>query len=158
VGSANAKSAGEGAREVSPEAAEFAVAHLNELSPDLRGCAVLDGEGRALAASGEPGRWREAALAFLAAADAARQQPADEVHVGIEDGEAFAVRQDGLAMVAVSERFTLASLVLFDMRTILRDLARGGEAVDRRAASRAAGERPADADPAAGGWPAAEEI
>jgi hypothetical protein len=29
-------------------------------------------------------------------------------------------------MVAVAERFTLASLMIFDMRAVLRDLAKGG--------------------------------
>ena len=38
--------------------------------------------------------------------------------------EAFAVREGDLAMVAVTERFTLASLMIFDMRAVLRDLAR----------------------------------
>lgn len=117
--------------------AERAVAHLTELVPDVRGCAVLDQDGRVLAASGPPEGWRVAAAELLAAADVAggdgRPGPATQVHVGIEDGEAFAVRHTGLAMVAVAERFTLASLVLFDMRTILRDLANGG-VVDRRAA------------------------
>jgi hypothetical protein len=36
-------------------------------------------------------------------------------------------------MVAVTERFALASLVLFDMRTVLRDLASGNGVPDRRA-------------------------
>ena len=48
---------------------------------------------------------------------------AESVHVGTEDGEVFAVRHGELAMVAVSERFTLASLMLFDMRMALRELA-----------------------------------
>ena len=37
----------------------------------------------------------------------------------------LAVRHGELAMVVVSERFALASLMLFDMRTALRDLAAG---------------------------------
>jgi hypothetical protein len=52
--------------------------------------------------------------------------------VATEAGEAFAVRQSGLAMVAVADRFTLASLMLFDMRTVLRDLASGEGVPDRR--------------------------
>ena len=47
------------------------------------------------------------------------------MHVATEDGEAFAVRQGDLAMVAVTERFVLASLMLFDMRSVLRDLTSG---------------------------------
>src|SRR5207247_1740389 len=97
---------------MAPEEAEFAVSHLLELSPDLRGCAVLDAGGSALAASGAAERWAPAAAGFLAAADAAAGEPVEHVHVGTEDGEAFAVRHGGLAMVAVTERFTLASLVL----------------------------------------------
>jgi hypothetical protein len=157
VGSAKAESRGEGASAVAPEAADFAVAHLNELSPDLRGCALLDATGTVLSASGEPERWAEAAVGLFAAADAAGPEPAEMVHVGTEDGEAFALRHRDLAMVAVTDRFSLASLVIFDMRTILRDLAGQGKAVDRRAGGRA---MPADGEEDAemGGWPAAEEI
>ncbi len=93
------------------------------------------------------GRRRRAEL--LAAADAAGDEPASHVHVATEDGEAFAVRHEGLAMVAVAERFTLASLMIFDMRAVLRDLARDGglmvaeaAAHDPRSASRATRRRP----------------
>ena len=34
------------------------------------------------------------------------------------------MRHDDLVIVAVTERFTLASLMIFDMRAVLRDLAR----------------------------------
>lgn len=114
--------------------AELAVARMGEMAPDLRGCAVLDqgGSGRVLASTGGS-RWAEAGAGLLAAADAAGGEPASQVHVGTEDGEAFAVREGGLAMVAVAERFVLASLMLFDMRTILRDLAGGNGVPDRRA-------------------------
>jgi hypothetical protein len=83
------------------EAAEAAVARMREMSADLRGCAVLD-------------------------ADLAGGERAESLHVGTEDGEVFAVHHGDLAMVAVSERFTLASLMLFDMRTVLREMAGGG--------------------------------
>jgi len=94
------------------------------MSPDLRGCAVLGAEGGALAASSHQDRWAQAGAALLAAADGAGSEPASHVHVATEDGEAFAVRHAGLAMVAVAERFVLASLMIFDMRAVLRDLAR----------------------------------
>ena len=68
----------------------------------------------------------EAGAALLEAADAAGGEPAAQVHVATEDGEAFAVRHGGLAMVAVADRFTLASLMIFDMRAVLRDLAGSG--------------------------------
>jgi hypothetical protein len=101
------------------------VLRLEEMAADLRGCAVLDAGGRVLAASGDPERWGEAAGALLAAADGARGMPAEHVQVATEDGEVFAVRNRGLALVAVTERFTLASLMAWDMRTVLRELAAG---------------------------------
>ena len=125
----------------SREAAEAAVARMRTMSLDLRGCAVLGGDGEVLAASSDPGRWKEAAAILLGAADLARDEPAEHLHVGTEDGEVFAVRHGDLAMVAVSERFTLASLMVFDMRTVLRDLVApaGAEGVHdpRQARSRA---------------------
>jgi hypothetical protein len=80
-----------------------------------------------LAATGAPDGWGSAANELLSAADSAGDEPAGHVHVATEDGEAFAVRHDDLAMVAVTERFTLASLVIFDMRAVLRDLVKGAD-------------------------------
>ena len=100
------------------------MARLQEMSPDLRGCAVMDSGGHLLAASGDPDRWAGAGAALLAAADEAGGEPATHLHVATEDGEAFAVRHEGLAIVAVAERFVLASLMVFDMRAVLRDLAK----------------------------------
>jgi hypothetical protein len=112
------------AERVPTEAAEAAVGRLREMSPDLRGCAILGAGGEVLAATGEADRWASAAPELLSAADSAGGEPASHVHVATEDGEAFAVRHDGLAMVAVTERFALASLMIFDMRAVLRDLAK----------------------------------
>ncbi len=103
--------------------AQRAVERLSEISQDLRGCAVLGPGGELLAASGDPERWGDAAAALLAAADSAGERPAEQVHVATGDGEVFAVRRGELTMVAVADRFTLASLMLFDMRTVLRELA-----------------------------------
>jgi hypothetical protein len=96
------------------------------MSPDLLGSVVLDSDDRVLAASGDPERWGMAAAELLSAADHAGAEPAEHVHVATEDGEVFAVRHQGLAMVAAAERFVLASLMVFDMRAILRDLTREG--------------------------------
>lgn len=110
----------------SSESAEAALAFLTEMSPDLRGAAVLGPEGDVLAATGEePERWGEDAAALLAAADGAEESPVEQVHIATEQGEVFAIRHEGLAAVAVTERFALASLLLFDMRSMLRQLAKG---------------------------------
>lgn len=105
--------------------AQVAVARLLEVSADARGCVILDPRGAPLAASGPIEYWGEAGRALLAAADAAAGEPVSHAHVGTEDGEAFAVRLDDLALVAATERFTLAGLFLFDARAVLRELARG---------------------------------
>jgi hypothetical protein len=105
--------------------AEAAVARMREMSADLRGCAILDASGVALAATGDAERWGAAGADLLAAADAAGEEPAAQVHVGTEDGEAYALREGGLAIVAVAERFALSSLMLHDMRMVLRDLVVG---------------------------------
>jgi hypothetical protein len=105
--------------------AQATVARMVEMSDDLRGCALLGPDGVVLAATGDPERWQEASAVLLGAADLARDDPAEYLHVGTEDGEVFAVRHRGLTMVAVTDRFTLASLMIFDMRTMLRELAAG---------------------------------
>jgi hypothetical protein len=116
------------ATEVAPgDAAAAALAFLAEMSPDLRGAAILAADGAVLAASGEePERWAEDARALFEVADRAGGEPAGQVHVATEQGEVFALRHAGLAAVAVSERFALASLMFFDMRATLRDLSRAG--------------------------------
>ena len=43
-----------------------------------------------------------------------------------EQGEVFALRHAGLTAIAVTERFALSSLMFFDMRSTLRDLAKAG--------------------------------
>jgi predicted regulator of Ras-like GTPase activity (Roadblock/LC7/MglB family) len=111
----------------SGDAAEGALAYLTEMSPDLRGGAILGGDGSVLAASDNPNRWREDAAVLLAAADKAGDEPVEQVHIATEQGEVFALRHAGLTAVAVTERLALASLLFFDMRSILRDLAAGGD-------------------------------
>jgi predicted regulator of Ras-like GTPase activity (Roadblock/LC7/MglB family) len=106
-------------------AAEQALAFLVELSPDLRGAAILDRGGSVLAATERAPRWRDDVAALLDVADRAGGEPVEQVHIGTEQGEVFAIRHAGLTAVAVTERFALASLLFFDMRSILRDLAGG---------------------------------
>jgi hypothetical protein len=112
---------------VSSDAAEGALAYLAEMSLDLRGAAILGPEGTVLAANGDPGRWREDAAALFEVADQAGDEPVEQVHIGTEQGEVFALRHAGLAAIAVTERFALASLTFFDLRALLRDLAAGGD-------------------------------
>lgn len=118
---------GETSETISGGAAEAALAYLAEMSPDLRGAAILGVGGSVLAASSDPDRWREDAAALFEVADRAGEEPVEQVHIGTEQGEVFALRHAGLAAIAVTERFALASLTFFDMRSLLRDLAAGGD-------------------------------
>jgi hypothetical protein len=111
---------------VSQDAAEHALGYLTEMSIDLRGAAILDGAGSVLAASGNLESWGRGATRLLEIADACEGEAVSQVHVATEQGEVFAVRCEGLLAVAVTERFTLASLMAYDMRSVLRDLVRGG--------------------------------
>jgi hypothetical protein len=110
------------ARAPTHEVAEVAIARMLEMSDDVRGCAVLGTTGEAFAATGDRERWQEAGAALLSAADRAGDEPAWHVHIGTEDGEVFAIRHGELAMIAVSDRFPLASLMISDMRMALRGM------------------------------------
>lgn len=100
-----------------------AVAYLEEISPEMRGCAILDRAGSVLASTGEDRDWSEACERLLRDADSAGREPVNHVHIATGDGEVFAVRHEGLVAVAVTERFVLSSLMLFDLRAVLRGLA-----------------------------------
>jgi hypothetical protein len=121
------------------DAAEAALAFLGEMSLDLRGAAILDSGGAVLAAAGDHDRWGEGAAALLEVADRAGGEPAEQVHVATEQGEVFALRHAGLVAVAVTERFALASLMFFDMRSTLRDLTTAGRRDDKSTVDRQIG-------------------
>jgi predicted regulator of Ras-like GTPase activity (Roadblock/LC7/MglB family) len=108
-----------------PADAEAALSFLTEMSPDLRGGAILTADGTVLAASSEAAEWATEAVALLSVADAAGEERAEQIHVATQAGEVFALRADGFAAVMVTERFALASLTFFDMRSALRELAKG---------------------------------
>jgi predicted regulator of Ras-like GTPase activity (Roadblock/LC7/MglB family) len=121
------------------DAAEAALSFLEEMSPDLRGAAILDSDGAVLAAAEKPERWREDAAALFEVADRADAEPAEQVHVATEQGEVFALRHAGLAAIVITERFALASLMFFDMRSTLRDLATAGRRADKSTVTRQIG-------------------
>ena len=111
------------ASETAPSAAdaEVAIARLRAMSAELRGCVILDPDGEPLGASDDLARWAEAGRGLLAAADAAAGEPVTQAHVGTEDGEAFALRDRGYAVIACAERFALTSLFFSDLRMVLSD-------------------------------------
>jgi len=110
-----------------PGDAARGLARLRELSPDILAAAVLTRSGQPIA-SDPAGDWQGAVAGLWAAAEATEATGAGagpdaaRVHIGTEDGEVFAVRDDAYAVVAVTRRFALASLMLADLRALLRDL------------------------------------
>jgi len=109
-----------------PADAEAALSFLTEMSPDLRGGAILTADGTVLAATSEAAEWATEAVALLTIADAAGGEPVEQLHVATQAGEVFALRAEGFATMVVTERFALSSLTFFDMRSALRELAKGG--------------------------------
>ncbi len=93
---------------------------LGEDSPDLREAALFDAGGAQLLAT-DGGDWTGGARALWAAADRERTG-GTQLHVGTEAGEVFAVRDDRASIVATADRFPLASLMLCDLRAVLREL------------------------------------
>lgn len=112
--------------------AEVAIARLRAMSADLRGCAIVAPDGTLLASGADSEAWAKAATGVIAAADAAAGEPVTQAHVGTEDGEVFLVRDQGYVLVAATDRFALAGLMVFDIRGALRDLIRGPDAVSVR--------------------------
>lgn len=108
----------------SPALAERSVSYLMEISPLMRGCAILDASGDVIAATGDAAAWKEPAERLISAVDATpvADGAATHAHVATEDGEAFLVREADYHAVAVFERFCLSSLVFFDLRAAIRDV------------------------------------
>lgn len=101
------------------------LSRLQQNSTDLRAAAVLGPGGEQLAAT-DDADWGGLAAALWEAADEGAPDPATQVHVGTEQGEVFAMRGREASIVATSERFALASLMMCDLRAVLRDLEGGG--------------------------------
>jgi len=95
----------------------LALDYLRELSADIRSGVVLAPHGGLLAG---PEELAEPARDLLTAAgDAA------EVHVSTGEGAVFAARSDSHAIAVVCGRFALPSLIRYDLRMVLGDLAGG---------------------------------
>lgn len=106
----------------SAESAERALSLLGEMSADMRAGAILASDGKVLASDGPAAVWAERVGTLLGQADAAADGPAEHIHIATEAGELFLTRRRGLTAVAITERFALASLMSFDMRSVLTDL------------------------------------
>ncbi|MDQ2701177.1 MAG: hypothetical protein M3Y23_07600 [Actinomycetota bacterium] len=109
------------------QAAARVLENLCELEPELKAAAIIGAEGQTVATTGSAGSWGESARELIEALDGVRGRDVDSAHLATDAAEIFMVREGGLALVAVTARFVLASLTSFDMRMALRDVARGGK-------------------------------
>jgi hypothetical protein len=112
------------------ESGDAGLAYLAELEPDVRAAGIFGPDGSPVATSAPdlPG-FLEAAPQLLQAVGEASggEREVDSCHVALENGEVFMVREAGMTMIAVTDRFVLASLTAFDMRMTLRDFLETGE-------------------------------
>lgn len=95
-------------------------------SLELREGALFDHSGRQLFAT-DGADWSAGAARIWEAAEAGEREIA-YVHVGTEAGEVIAARGPAGSAIVLSERFPLASLVISDLRAVLRELDRAGTA------------------------------
>jgi predicted regulator of Ras-like GTPase activity (Roadblock/LC7/MglB family) len=107
----------------------LALDYLDELSTDIESVLVLDRDGKVAAATAEDDerkeRMRELVTALLdRAAEAVRG--ADQLEVQTADGSVFAVRGSDWTVAVVAGRKPLASLMFYDLRSVVADL--GGRA------------------------------
>ena len=91
------------------------------LSSDVKACVLLDSGGR-LAAVDAGHEENGEALAELARALLERAE-ASQVEVSTGAGIVYALRAGGWTLAAVTGRFALSSLVFYDMRKVLEELA-----------------------------------
>lgn len=110
--------------------AKFAVNYLQEISEDVRAVTLLDSEGRVEAsttagiASRMPGIVDRLFERGERVSGAGLGQPT-RVEVATPDGEVFCLRSQGRTLVAITGRFTLSSLMFYDMLTVLGRLEPG---------------------------------
>jgi hypothetical protein len=106
----------------------LALDYLDELSTDIRGAVLLDGDRRVVAGWRGDGaraeRLREPLVELLDRADGAAgaSGQAAQVEVTTQRGAVFCVRRGDWTLAVVTGRFALPSLVFYDLRHVLEDL------------------------------------
>ena len=104
---------------------ELALQYLGELSTDIKASVLFSADGKKAATSrpGETGeQLRELAAQLFKRAEEADDQTVSQVEVSTGDGAVYAVRDENWTAAVVTGRFALASLMFYDLRTVLQDL------------------------------------
>jgi len=113
---------------VTEAVAESAVGKLAELSADLLSAALVAADGTVLASTDEA-PWSERTAQLWEAADSTSASTGsgsvNQLHIAADAAEVFAVREEGVTAIAVTDRFALESLMFCDLRAALRELSAG---------------------------------
>jgi predicted regulator of Ras-like GTPase activity (Roadblock/LC7/MglB family) len=105
---------------------DLALQYLGELSTDIKASVVMATDGKVAAGSkpGEAGdQLRELTAELFERADAADSEVVTQVEVSTGDGAVYAVRDERWTIGVVTGRFALSSLMFYDLRNVLDDLA-----------------------------------
>jgi hypothetical protein len=94
--------------------------HIEGLSTDVRACVLLDAEGRLAAV--DTGHEQVGERLAELGRDLLTRAEAPQIEVSTGTGIVYALRAGDWALVAVTGRFALSSLVFFDMREALEAL------------------------------------
>ena len=119
--------------------AASALADLTEISSQVEVAAVVDADGAVLGSTltGEPAtdRFVQAGIGLFDAATSrfgSSGRSVTQVEAALRDGSIFAIREDGLGIVARTSAGPTSGLVLYDLKTCLRAVAAAKKPKPRR--------------------------
>ncbi len=118
--------------------AELALKYLTEMSNDVRQALILNDKGRVLSTTFEAQSEEECAavdvvgqiLDWVSIQAQRNESPPYQLEVAASNGSVFITLGEAHSVVAVTGRFALPALILYDMHTLINDL-ESGEGRDR---------------------------
>ena len=121
-------------KRVSPAA--DALAHLTEISTQIKAAVVLDREGTVQASTVDDeraGRIASSALELFRQADAQRDQQLVQLDAALSGGSVFVVRDEERLIAATTTPGPTAGLVFYDLKSALRTFAEPPKPKPKRA-------------------------
>ena len=95
---------------------------IEGLSTDVRACVLLDADGRLAAV--DDGHEADGEVLAELTKQLLDRAGTSQVEVSTGAGIVYALREGGWTLAVVTGRFALSSLVFFDMRRVIEELAR----------------------------------
>jgi predicted regulator of Ras-like GTPase activity (Roadblock/LC7/MglB family) len=121
-------------KRVSPAA--DALAHLTEISTQIKAAVVLDREGTVQASTVDDeraGRMASSALELFRQADAQREQELVQLDAALSGGSVFVVRDEERLIAATTTPGPTAGLVFYDLKSALRSFGEAPKPKPKRA-------------------------